>query len=88
MTKVITITLPKKLEKQLEGTSKSELERQILDFLWVHALEMEITESKDMQKGILELLASKSKLTKKDASRIARKIELSMAREVKSSGLL
>ena len=88
MAQVITITIPKKLEKRLAGTSNAELEKLVLDVLNHHAFEKELADSKELQKGILTLLASKSKLTKDAASRIAKKIGLSMADEVKNSGLL
>ena len=88
MTKVITITIPKKLEKRLAGIPNVELEKLVLDVLNYHAFEKELADSKELQKGILKLLASKSRLTKDTANKIARKIGLSMADEVKNSGLL
>lgn len=88
MAQEITITIPKKLEERLAGTPNAELEKMILEFLNHHAFEKELANSKELQKGILKLLASKSKLTKATASKIARKIGMSMADEVKNSGLL
>ncbi len=43
--------------------------------------------SKALQRAILEILISKSRLTKRNASKIARKMELGMAEELKSSNL-
>jgi hypothetical protein len=88
MAQVITITIPKKLERRLAGTPNAELEKRILDFLNHQAFEKELADSKELQKGILKLLASKSRLTKASASKIAKKIGLSMADEAKSSDLL
>lgn len=41
-----------------------------------------------LQKAIMEMLASKSKLTKAAARKIAKKMELGMAEELKSRGLV
>jgi hypothetical protein len=40
-----------------------------------------------LQRALLELLISKSRLTKRDAGRIARRMELGMAQELKSHNL-
>jgi len=83
----ITITIPKKLERKLGKLPKSELRRSMLDFLTLKVMELELENSKETQRGMLELLASKSRLTTKLAHKLSRKLELKMAGELKASGL-
>ncbi|MBI2559093.1 hypothetical protein HYW20_07265 [Candidatus Woesearchaeota archaeon] len=52
------------------------------------AFELKLSRSKELQRALLEALASKSKFTEKDALEFGRKVNEGISRELKEKGLL
>jgi|TARA_B100001964_G_scaffold40614_1_gene44517 Zn-dependent peptidase ImmA (M78 family) len=52
------------------------------------AFELRLSKSKELQKALLEALASKSKLTEKDALELGRKVNEGISKELKEKGLI
>ena len=50
--------------------------------------ELKLSRSRELQKALLEALASKSKLTEKDALELGRKVDEGISKELKEKGLI
>ena len=84
----IVVEVPEELERELKvfpEVNWSELAR---EFFRVKVFELELKRSRELQKSVFETLASKSKLTRKDALELGRKINESMFKDLKSKGYI
>ena len=84
---------------ELKLVISDELEKSISEFKldWIkiaeeaikaRAFELKLARSKELQKALLEALASKSKLTEKDALKLGNKINEGISEELKGKGLV
>ncbi len=54
----------------------------------IKAFELRLSRSKKLQKALLEALASKSKLTERDALELGSKVNEGISKELKEKGLI
>ena len=79
------INIPKKMEKEFKEFP--ELENSVREFIKLKIFELELKRSRELQKFVFEALASKSRLTGKDASDLVKKIDAGLLEELKENKL-
>jgi hypothetical protein len=82
----IVVKIPEELKEEIEKLP--EIEDVIEEFLRFKAFEFELKRSKELQRFVFETLASKSKLTEKDALELGSKVNEGMLKELKEKGLI
>ncbi len=82
----LVIEVPSELESEIEGMP--EIKEMIKEFIRLKALELELKRNKELQRLVLEALASKSKLTEKGALELGKKVKDGMFEELKEKGLI
>ncbi|MCX6011912.1 MAG: hypothetical protein NTV30_00570 [Chloroflexi bacterium] len=80
------INIPKNLEEDLKELP--ELENSVKEFLRLKAFEKELKRSLELQRFVFEALASKSRLTGRNASELADKIDKGLLEELREDKLL
>jgi len=82
----ITLSVPDELKKEMEDFSENWSDI-ALEAIKLKVFESHLSRSKEMQRAVLESLASKSKLTEKDALELGRKVNEGMLKQLKDKGL-
>jgi len=74
-------------EEEIEGLSE-DWKKIALEAIASRAFELRLEKSKKLQRAIFEMLASKSKLTRKDALELGSKLNEGLLKELKERRLL
>ena len=82
----LKIKVPDELEREMEElpVNWSEI---ALEAIKLRVFESHLSKSKELQRAVLEVLASKSKLTKKGALELGRKVNEGMIKKLKEEGI-
>ncbi len=80
----IVVKIPEELKEKIEKLPG--IDGIIEEFLRLKAFELELKRSRELQRFVFEALASKSKLTEKDALKLGSKVEEGMLEELKEKG--
>ena len=83
-----SLQLSKELEDNMKEFPEVDWSKVAEEAIKVKAFEVRLSRSKELQRMLLEVLASKSKLTQKAALEIARKVDDGLSRELKEKGLI
>ena len=82
------LKLSKELEnkiKEFPGVDWTEVAEEAIK---AKAFELRLSRSKELQKALLEALASKSKLTEKDALELGKKVSNGISKELEEKGIV
>ena len=82
----LKLKVPDKLEREMELLPENWSDI-ALEAIRARIFESHLARSKELQRAVLESLASKSKLTKKDALELGRKVNKGMLKQLKDKGL-
>ena len=82
----IVVKVPEELKGEIEKLHG--VEDIIEEFLRLKVFELELKRSRELQRFVFEALASKSKLTERDALELGRKVNEGMSRELKEKRLI
>lgn len=83
-----SLQLSKELEKNMDEFPEVDWSKVAEEAIRVKAFEIKLTKSKELQKALLEALASKSKLTEKEASDLGFKVSEGFSKELKENDLI
>lgn len=83
----LKVEVPDKLEREMEELPENWSEI-ALEAIKLKIFESHLSKSKELQRAVLEALASKSKLTEKDALELGRKVNEGMLKQLKEKGLV
>jgi len=83
----LKIKIPDELEKEMEELPVNWSEV-VLEAIKSKVFESHLSKSKALQRAVLEVLASKSRLTKESALEFGRKIKKGRFKELKALGLV
>jgi metal-responsive CopG/Arc/MetJ family transcriptional regulator len=84
----ITISIPEELEEEIKKIPKEELSEMLKEFLRLKIFELELKKSKELQRFVLEMLSTKSKLTEEEAMKLGEKVKEGLLQELKEKGLV
>ncbi len=84
----ITISIPEELEEEIKKIPKEELSEMLKEFLRLKIFELELKKSKELQRLVLEMLSTKSKLTEEEAMELGEKVKEGLLQELKEKGLV
>jgi len=84
----IVVEIPEELDKELKTFPEINWSKLAREFFRLKVFELELKQSLELQRAIFEVLASKSKLTRKDALELSKKVNESMLKDLKSKGLI
>jgi len=82
------LQLPKELEDKMMEFPEVDWSKVAEEAIEARAFELKLSRSKELQRALIEALASKSKLTEKDALELGSKVNEGISRELKEKGLL
>jgi len=80
----IVVEIPKELFFKVEELS--EMKESIKEFVKLKVFELKLKRNREMQRFVLEALASRSKLTEKDALELGNKINEGILEELREKG--
>lgn len=83
-----TLQLSKEVENKIREFPEVDWSKVAEEAIVSKSFELRLSRSKELQKALLEALASKSKLTEKDAIELANKIDEGISKELKEKGIL
>jgi len=83
-----TLQLSKEVENKIREFPEVDWSKVAEEAIISKSFELRLSRSKGLQKALLNSLASKSKLTEKDAIELANKIDEGISKELKEKGLL
>ncbi len=83
-----TLQLSKEVENKIREFPEVDWSKVAEEAIISKSFELRLSRSKELQKALLNALASKSKLTEKDAIELANKIDEGISKELKEKGLL
>ncbi len=83
-----SLQLSKELEKNMKEFPEVDWLNVAEEAIRAKAFEIRLRRSKELQRALLEALASKSKLTEKDAVELGIKINEGLSKELKEKGLI
>jgi len=82
------LQLSKELEEKIREFPEVDWSNVAEEAIKAKTFELKLSRSKGLQKALLEALASKSKLTEKDALELGRKVNEGISKELKEKGLI
>lgn len=82
----IVVEIPKELMFKVEELS--EIKESLKEFVKLKIFELKLKRNREMQRFVLEALASRSKLTEKDALELGNKINEGILEELREKGLI
>jgi len=85
---MVEFKLDRELEREIELFPDVNWQAMVEDFIRAKTFELELERSKEMQRGVFEALAAKSKLTEEDARELGDKVKEGMLKELKDKGLV
>lgn len=85
---MVSLQLSKELENNIKEFPEIDWLKVAEEAIKAKAFEIRLARSKELQKALLEALASKSKLTEKDASGLGLKASEGLSKELKGKGLI
>ena len=83
-----TLQLSKEVENKIREFPEVDWSKVAEEAIISKSFEIRFSRSKELQKALLNALASKSKLPEKDAIELANKIDEGISEELKEKGLL
>lgn len=81
----LVVEIPKELELKIEELS--DMKELVKEFVKLKIFEIKLKRSRELQRFVLEALASRSKLTEKDALELGSKINEGLLKELREKGL-
>ncbi len=82
------LQLSKELENKIREFPEVDWSKVAEEAIKAKAFELRLSRSKELQKALLEALASKSKLTEKDALELGKKVSNGISKELKEKGIV
>lgn len=82
----LMVKIPEELESEVKELP--EMGEMLKEFIRLKVFELELKRSRELQRFVFEALASKSRLTEKDALELGRKVNEGVLMELKERGLL
>lgn len=82
----LRLKIPDELGKEIEELP--EMEEMLREFIRLKVFELELKRFKELQRFVFDALASKSKLTMKDAMELGKKVNEGMLKELEDKGLV
>lgn len=82
------LQLSKELEEKIKEFPEVDWSTVAEEAIKAKTFELRLSRSKELQKALLESLASKSKLTEKDALGLSKKVDEGISKELKEKGLI
>lgn len=82
----LKVDISDELEKEVRELP--EIKEMLREFMRLKVFELELKRSRELQRFVLEALASKSRLSKKNALELGSKINKGMLQELKERGLV
>lgn len=83
-----TLQLTKKVDAKIKEFPQVDWSKVAEEAIEAKAFELRLSRTKELQKALLEALASKSKLTEKGALELGRKVGEGISNELKEKGLI
>ncbi|MBS3096774.1 hypothetical protein J4480_05020 [Candidatus Woesearchaeota archaeon] len=81
------LQLSKELENKIREFPEVDWSKVAEEAIKAKAFELRLSRSKELQKALLEALASKSKLTEKDALELGKKVSNGISKELEEKGI-
>jgi len=78
----LRIKIPEELEREMEARPEVDWSSFIVESIRIKIFELELSKSKALQRALLELLASRSKLTEEEALRLGSKLNEGLVKEL------
>lgn len=88
MPKNVTLVVPDEMKKGMDELPDINWSAVCREAIRARMLEMSLLRSRELRMTLLRLLASKSKLTEKDAMELGEKVKEGMLKELKAKGLM
>lgn len=82
------LQLSKELENKIREFPEVDWSKVVEEAIKAKAFELRLSRSKELQKALLEALASKSKLTEKDALELGKKVSNGISKELEEKGIV
>ena len=82
------LQLSKELENKIREFPEVDWSKVAEEAIKAKAFELRLSRSKELQKALLEALASKSKLTEKDALELGKKVSNGISKELEGKGIV
>lgn len=82
------LQLSKELEEKIREFPEVDWSNVAEEAIKAKTFELKLSRSRELQRALLEALASKSKLTEKDALELGRKVDEGISKELKEKGLI
>lgn len=84
----LKVKIPEELEREITTSPEVDWSAFILEAIRVKAFELQLSKSKKLQRAVLEILASKSRLTEAGALELGRRLNEGLLKELKDKGLV